>query len=284
MPLPIVVVVTGANRGIGQAICHNILAKQHQSKIQLIATSRKGEDLGLSSEVGHEVAYSKLDITESGSVRQFADHVQTQYGRADVLINNAGVNLDAEYSYENAKRTLDVNYGGTRDMCLALLPLLNQSTSGSNKSRIVNVSSVASALKSYSHAIQSRFRNPAITLSDVSDLRDLYLTSVKEHSEGARGWFGPGRSYSVSKALINAMTVSIARENPEILVNACCPGWIDTDMGGLVGSRRNRPPKTPGDGAKIPVRLAFDDLEGASGKYWANESVRSKEEGGMQEW
>nr|POE79723.1 carbonyl reductase [nadph] 1 [Quercus suber] len=244
----------------------------------------EGDNLGFTSERGHEVAYSKLDIAQSGSAKQFADQVQAQYGRADVLINNAGVNLDADYSYDHAKKTLDVNYDGTRDMCLALLPLLRQSTSSAYQTRIVNVSSVASALKSYSHAIKSQLRDPAITLSTIADLRDHYLSAVNEHSEEASGWFGPGRSYSVSKAFINAMTIAIARDNPQMLVNACCPGWIDTDMGGLVGSKRNRPPKTPDDGAKIPVRLALDDLEKVTGKYWANKSVRSKEAGQVQEW
>ena len=51
-------------------------------------------------------------------------------------------------------------------------------------------------------------------------------------------------------------------------------------MGSLIG----RPPKTPAEGAKIPVRLAFDDIQGVSGKYWANASVRSREEGEVQEW
>ena len=51
-------------------------------------------------------------------------------------------------------------------------------------------------------------------------------------------------------------------------------------MGLLIG----RAPKTVEDGARIPVRLAFGDLKGVSGRYWANDSVRGKEEGKVQEW
>ena len=51
-------------------------------------------------------------------------------------------------------------------------------------------------------------------------------------------------------------------------------------MGVLIGHA----PKTPEDGAKIPVRLAFGDIGGATGKYWANASVRNKGEGEVQEW
>jgi carbonyl reductase 1 len=51
-------------------------------------------------------------------------------------------------------------------------------------------------------------------------------------------------------------------------------------MGLLIG----RAPKTPEDGAKIPVRLALGDIGDVTGRYWANSSVRSKEEGEVQEW
>lgn len=169
-------------------------------------------------------------------------------------------------------------------MCLSLLPLLTRSASSSEAPRIVNISSVASSLKAYSNTIQTRFRDANVTLSELSELQSTYLAAVRDHAEESAGFFGPGRSYSVSKALVNALTVLLARDNPGVLVNACCPGWIDTDMGGLVGSKTSRPPKTPEEGARIPVRLALDDLKGVTGKYWANGSVRSKDEGEVQEW
>lgn len=79
---------------------------------------------------------------------------------------------------------------------------------------------------------------------------------------------------------MNAFTAVLAREHAKVTINACCPGWVQTDMGRLVG----KPPKSDVDGAKIPVRLAFGDLGGVSGRYWANDGVRSKEEGKVQEW
>lgn len=55
-------------------------------------------------------------------------------------------------------------------------------------------------------------------------------------------------------------------------------------MGQLVGTQKTQPPKTPEEGARIPVRLALDDIGNVTGKYWANESVRSKDAGEVQEW
>ena len=52
-------------------------------------------------------------------------------------------------------------------------------------------------------------------------------------------------------------------------------------MGRIVG---NKPPKTPEQGARIPVHLAFDEIDDVTGRYWANDSIRGKEEGKVQEW
>jgi len=105
------------NRGIGRAICNLILTRTQQTPstpLKLFATSRKGEDLGLTtSPPQQQVVYTKLDIADRESIRSFAADLKRQQARVDVLINNAGVNLEAEYGYENARRTLEVNYWGT---------------------------------------------------------------------------------------------------------------------------------------------------------------------------
>jgi carbonyl reductase 1 len=71
---------------------------------------------------GSEVIYSKLDVTDSSSRAGLSALLRNKKCKTlDVLINNAGVNLDlsGEYSYENARKTLEVNYWGTRDVCLS---------------------------------------------------------------------------------------------------------------------------------------------------------------------
>lgn len=80
--------------------------------LKLFAASRRGEDIGLGSD---NIAYPKLDISSGESIKSFAS-VVSQEGPIDVLINNAGVNLDNDYGPENAKRTLDVNYRGTLEV------------------------------------------------------------------------------------------------------------------------------------------------------------------------
>lgn len=112
------------NRGIGQAICKLILSQQRPSPLTLIATSRKGDNLGFSAvSTDTKIEYASLDLSDPASITAFKDTVAGQ-GGVTVLINNAGVNLDAQYNAANARKTLDVNYRGTLQVC----PLLSCDT------------------------------------------------------------------------------------------------------------------------------------------------------------
>ncbi|KAJ9116093.1 hypothetical protein QFC20_000766 [Naganishia adeliensis] len=278
MSTPLVVIVSGANRGIGKAICQGILALPQP--VILYAASRAGVDLELRPpHTESEVKYPKLDITDEDSVRKLVELVKGEQRGVDALINNAGLNVDAQYSVENVELTLKTNYYGTLKMNQAFLPPVR-----GNKGRIVNLSSVGSLLKPYSPAIQSRFRGVE-SLEQVEDLAQEYVSHVKDKTETESGWGGQRRAYSVSKALINAFTKVLAKQEAEqgsgVLINCCCPGWVSTDMGHLVG---DKPPKSTEDGAKIPLKLAFGDINGTSGEYWANDSMASAADGKVQEW
>ncbi|KAL8814909.1 MAG: hypothetical protein Q9223_005912 [Gallowayella weberi] len=201
----------------------------------LYAAARKGQNLDLTPASSQmTLKYPKLDIADRSSIDSFAKAIQKDHTKVDVLINNAGVNLDMEYSPANAKKTLDTNYRGTLNMCRTFIPLLNKN------GRIVNVSSTGSSLSGYSKEIQERFRNPKMTLQDLEQMMNEYQEAANNGTESRNGW--KSQAYGVTKAAENAMTAVLARENPGLIINACCPGWVDTDMGALMG----RPPKTPG--------------------------------------
>ena len=112
------IIVTGANRGIGRALCAKILADTSLPPFRLLATSRSGENLGLEQpqqpkgEV--KVQYPKLDISDPRSVKALAEQVER--GSVRCLVNNAGVNLDERYGVENARKTMGVNVWGTLDV------------------------------------------------------------------------------------------------------------------------------------------------------------------------
>ncbi|KAH5022414.1 hypothetical protein HBI74_141030 [Parastagonospora nodorum] len=281
------VVVTGSNRGIGQGIIHLLAKTQHDPPLAIYATSRSGTDLHIKASHSNQVRYGKLDVSDKDSITSFI----ASTGQAiDVLINNAGINNNNSETPELAAQTIDVNYRGTKSMCEIFL---EQGGMARNKgSRIVNVSSTACQLSNWSPALQTQFRSVK-SLSDVDALADSYLASLPSKQCSA-GWGSGPRSYQVSKSLVNALTVVLAAQNPGVLVNCCCPGWVDTDMGHQVGT----PPKTLEEGARIPVRLAIGELgsggdrdgglskgtEDVSGKYFGNDGVTDRGWGRSREW
>ena len=287
MSSPLTILVTGSNRGIGLGILQLLAKTPHNPPLHIIASSRSGTDLGVHPTPPNTVSYTRLDISSSTSISTFTSRVKD----VDVLINNAGINNNPHETPELAEQVLDVNYKGTRDMCTALL-----STPGARVKRIVNVSSTACELRNYDPNVQSSFR-AVKSINDIDALAAQYVAAVQSgaSAQKAAGFGSPPKSYQVSKALMNALTVVLAREYPGVLVNCCCPGWVDTDMGHQVG----RPPKTLEEGARIPVRLAIGELgeggdedgglgrgggEMVSGRYFGNDGVANRGWGRAREW
>jgi len=142
MPNEKVAVVTGANRGIGFEICRQLAAKG--VTVALTARSAKSGQAArdrLRGE-GLDVRFLRLDVTDEGSVRNLAGDVEKEFGGVDILINNAGLNLDRDRSGLNAdvetiRKTMETNVYGPLRMCQALIPLMKKRGAG----RIINVSS-----------------------------------------------------------------------------------------------------------------------------------------------
>lgn len=283
MTRKLITVVTGSNRGIGQGIINVLASTKHQSPLIIYATSRAGKNEG-NAQARHdnEIRYEKLDVSDKQSILTFLRMAvkQDPGSRAiDILINNAGVNMNPDEGPDEAEKTIDVNYRSLKTMCEMFLDIGNMKSNPG--ARIVNVSSTGSNLGNYSKHIQQRFRG-AQNVQDVDDLGDEYLEAKRRGGQANAGFGrdnGSAVSYQVSKACVNAYTMMLAKEHPDLLINCCCPGWVDTDMGQLLG----QPPKSLEDGAKIPVRLAVGDIK-ESGKYWGNDDVFGTGDGKIQPW
>lgn len=267
------IVVTGSSRGLGRAICTLLAQRPHP--LTLYATSRAGASLNLTpSNPCTRIIYSKLDTTSPSSISAFLSSLPSP---ADILINNAGINLDDDYNYENARKIFDVNYYGTRDMCLAFL---KGGKIVRGKGRIVNVTSGACMLSTYSDDIAARFRDGNMTMDTLNGMAKEYLQVVKEGREEESGWKHTDASYSVSKACVTALTAVLARMYGDVQINCCCPGWVRTEMGSQVGEGG----KTPEEGARIPLKLAVGDIGDVTGRYWANDGVENTDDGKLMEW
>ncbi|WKN44677.1 SDR family oxidoreductase [Tunicatimonas pelagia] len=194
-----IALVTGANRGIGQEVCRQLAEAGHQ----VILTSRN-EEKGKKAvaELGSDqISYHPLDVTNDASIAKIRSYVEEQYGRLDMLINNAGIHYDSWQNAEQAdlkiaQEAFDANLLGPWRVSQAFIPMMREHSYG----RIVNVSSGAGALN---------------------------------------GMSGGTPAYSISKASLNVLTIKLAADlkGTGILVNSVGPGWVRTDMGGKEAPR-----------------------------------------------
>ena len=221
--------VTGANRGLGLET-----AIQLQEKgFRVIVTSRD-EKKGIAAlqkldPKGQNVLYHQLDITDRGSITAVAKDLPGLASRLDVLVNNAGIGswgADRRASI----RTIETNYFGSRDVTDALLPFIPDG------GRVVMVSSGLGELSTLGRELRPQFADPSLTRPALDSLVSSYLASLEAGETKRSCW---PSAYSVSKVALNSLTRILARElSPRgIRVNAVCPGWVRTDMGGRGATR-----------------------------------------------
>jgi len=138
-----VALVTGANKGIGYELCRNLVQAGH-----FVLLAARNEILGLEAierlkqEGAETVRFIEIDTTRQETVTAAAKQIADTFGQLDVLVNNAGINVEGDGPPSGAdlaavQKVLDTNFVGTLRVTQAMLPLLKKAPSG----RIVNVSS-----------------------------------------------------------------------------------------------------------------------------------------------
>jgi NAD(P)-dependent dehydrogenase (short-subunit alcohol dehydrogenase family) len=217
--------VTGANQGIGLEVCRQLAVQG----FAVILTSRD-EKAGRAAAEKLGVEYHHLDVTRAADIATFAGDLKKQGRVIDILVNNAGISMDG-FDDAVVAGTLGVNFFGALAVTEGLLPLIPDGGT------IVMVSSGMGELHAYSPAIRARFSDPKLTRDQLVALVNEFIADVAAGRHTKTGW--PTSAYRVSKAAINALARVLARdlEPRHIRVNAACPGWVRTRMGGRSAPR-----------------------------------------------
>lgn len=268
-----VAVVTGSNKGIGFAIVR-ALCKQFDGDVYITARdeSRGNKAVEELTKEGLSPKFHQLDIDDPPSIDRLRDFLQQTYGGLDILVNNAGIayKMDSTAPFtEQAEVTVKTNFWGTLNVCDKLFPLLRP------HARVSNVSSMASnfAMKKCSSEIQAKFLNPNLTMDDLKQLMKEFVGLAREEKHQAAGW--PNTAYGTSKIGVTVMSFIQQRQldaqnKEDIIVNACCPGFVATDMSSFKGH------KTIDEGAETPVMLAVipPNAKSPRGEFLSEKTVQ----------
>jgi NAD(P)-dependent dehydrogenase (short-subunit alcohol dehydrogenase family) len=225
-----IVLITGANKGIGFATARELGARG----LTVFLGSR---DAGRGQEAARTLAAEKmdvrfmaLDVTSQESIDAACAQVKREAGRLDILINNAGISVDSagQVTLQGLRRVYETNVFGPFAVTSAFLPLLVQG----RPSIVANISSGLGSL--------ARISNPS------SNSRPPYL------------------SYGSSKTALNAITVYWAEELKKLGITIFCvaPGFTRTDLNNNTGTQ---PPEKP---ARLIARLVMESDESRSGGFF----------------
>ncbi|MFD8755924.1 SDR family oxidoreductase [Kitasatospora sp. NPDC059577] len=229
-----IVLITGANKGIGLATARELARAGHTVLIGARDPERgSAAAAGLTAE-GLDARFVHLDVTDPATIAAAAGLITAEYGRLDTLVNNAGIALDwqrtpEELPVEAVRDTYETNVFGAVAVINAMLPLLRKSAAGL-------IGNVSSGLGSFSF------------LADPDN-------PVWEHATLL--------AYNSSKAALNAVTLVYARALREsgIKVSSLEPGYCATDL------NRHSGHATSEEGGRRIARQLGEAGAGATGRF-----------------
>jgi NAD(P)-dependent dehydrogenase (short-subunit alcohol dehydrogenase family) len=249
MPTDRIALVTGANQGVGKRVAEQLVA----NGVTVFVGSRdlaRGESAA--AEIGTGATAIQLDVTDAASITVARDRIRAEFGRLDLLVNNAGISNTrrGDVSLEDYAKTSkastasldeiravwETNVFGVVAVYQAMLPLLRESLDA----RIVNVSSGVGS-----------------------------LTTNADPNYPYHSMYGP--IYPASKAALNAMTLAmmVELEFTDIKINLVSPGFTSTNLNSFAGT------ESVEDGSREVVRVALLGPEGPTGTFtrWEDTTI-----------
>ncbi len=254
-----VALVTGGNRGIGREICRQLGERGYHV---LLAARNAAESVAVARELALE--FTPLDVTSQASIDRLAESLGRRKLGLDVLVHNAGV-MFRRFDAEVARETLAVNFDGPNNLTTALLPHLRP------HARIVIVSSGLGDRSVLGPQLRPRFADGALDRAALTTLMHDFVARVAAGDHEAAGWLA--NAYAVSKIGASMLAQTLARElagDPrQLRINALCPGWVKTAMGGEGAERE------VAEGADTAVWLATQGPEGPNGGFFRDRAPAS---------
>jgi NAD(P)-dependent dehydrogenase (short-subunit alcohol dehydrogenase family) len=225
-----IAVVTGANRGMGFEACRQL----GKLGFRVVLTARdpeKGEEAARAlRDEGLEVVAHTHDVNDPQSAENLASFVESEYGEVHVLVNNAG-------------EFFDIEEGDSASILATSKEALTRSFETNTIGAVLTAQALVPLMKKTGHG---RIVNVSSGMGGITEMNGGY----------------PG--YRLSKAALNASTRVLSEElkDDNIKVNALCPGWVRTDMGGEDAHL------SPEEGVDTTVYLSTLPDDGPTGTFF----------------
>jgi carbonyl reductase 1 len=247
-----VAVVSGSNQGLGFALVEALCKELGpNSSVYLTARNgaRGGEAVRLLRDRGFSPILHLLDVTDDASVAALAQMVRTRHGGVDIVISNAAARISPDISLADQVRLfVNTNNHGAFRMIRAFGPMLR------DNARFLVVASAFGSLRNISPGLHERFDVATRSLEDIEKLMDEYVHLVETGQAKAHQWPDwinvPSKVAQVASTKIMARLMREEASRRGILINAVCPGMVDTDA--------SRPWFADMSSAKSPAQAAVD--------------------------
>ncbi|MFC4913958.1 SDR family NAD(P)-dependent oxidoreductase [Actinomadura gamaensis] len=226
-----IALVTGGNQGLGLALVRGLSREFGEDGVVYLGARDRGRGeaavRGLEAE-GLALRLELIDVSDGESVRACARRIADRHGGVDVVISNAAARISKDVPDERQVRAfVDTNNHGTHRMIEAFGPLLNDGA------RFVVVASAFGTLESLDPRLHALFDTDRMSLDDVADVMNRYVDAVEAGRAAAEGWPDwinvPSKVGQVASVRVTARQWAEEAARRDILINAACPGLVDTD-------------------------------------------------------
>ena len=242
--------VTGANQGLGYALVEALSTRlERQDTVYLAARSEERGRAAVGALQGARatVRLGQLDVTDRASIAALAEMLKSRHGALDIVASNAAARISRDRPQsEQVRGFVETNNHGSRALFDALEPLL------SKNARYVMVASSFGRLRNLPASLHPLFDTDRLSLDDIEANMDGYVEAMEAGRAASEGWPEwiniPSKIGQVATARIAARDIAATRPDDGILVNAVCPGLIDTAA--------SRPWFDDMSGAQTPDRAA----------------------------
>ncbi|MEM7023398.1 MAG: SDR family NAD(P)-dependent oxidoreductase [Pseudomonadota bacterium] len=228
--MPRTALVTGANQGLGLALVKAL--SQRLEVDDTVYLAARSDDRGRAAVESLEgssakVSFVRLDVTEPASIAALGRMLEDRHGGIDIVASNAAARITKDQPQaEQVRAFVATNNHGSRALYGALEPILHRDA------RYVMVASSFGQLHRLPSNLHPMFDTDTLSLDDIEASMDRYVEAVEAGRAADEGWPEwiniPSKIGQVATARIAARDIARSRPDDGVLINAVCPGLIDT--------------------------------------------------------